>query len=433
MRAPHVIVAGVAGVLGLLALSSAARPQSEFAALARSAGTPQVPGLTIVYLTPLGDPAKAPWRNIIVHQTEGPPNSARALALAQQANPGKRGVTLWVETDGTVYWATPETTVTTHGDGANRNDNKYIDNSTTYRRVIKSNSIGVEFVGNYPDVRKPASAAQERAWRVLVRFLQERYAIPVERVYAHNWIDYKDARYCEGCELAQIARAQAYVPGGADRKAPPAVAPQRSDCELRLGAIAVYAVYTAVPALAGPGLCGASDAVRLEAIRMPGRAAVSINPPAILRCTLAEAVAHWVRDDLAPAAARLGSDLAQIVNYDSYSCRGRNRLAGAKLSEHGRANALDIRALGLASGVAVEPTDPKVSRPFREAMRRSACARFTTVLGPGSDGFHENHVHVDLAERRRDYRMCRWDLREPAVAGVPLPRRRPLVPTDAKP
>jgi hypothetical protein len=46
-----------------------------------------------------------------------------------------------------------------------------------------------------------------------VRFLQERYGIPSERVYAHNWIDFKDARYCEGCGLATLARKQAYVPG----------------------------------------------------------------------------------------------------------------------------------------------------------------------------------------------------------------------------
>ena len=29
---------------------------------------------------------------------------------------------------------------------------------------------------------------------------------PLDRVYAHNWIDYKDARYCEGCALAKMAR-----------------------------------------------------------------------------------------------------------------------------------------------------------------------------------------------------------------------------------
>ena len=186
-----------------------------FAGLAKSSGMPQIPGLRIVYLTPLGNPAAAPWKHIIAHQTEGPPGSARSLAAAQAANPAKRGVTLWVETDGTVYWATPETAITTHGDGANRNDNKYIDNSKTYRKVIKTNSLGVEFVGNFPDVRKPPSAEQFAAWLVLVKFLQERYGIAAEHVYAHNWIDYKDARYCEGCALGERARALGYVPGSA--------------------------------------------------------------------------------------------------------------------------------------------------------------------------------------------------------------------------
>jgi hypothetical protein len=185
-----------------------------FAEIARRSGVPQVPGLKIVYLHTLGDPAEASrWKNIIAHQTEGPAGSARALAMQQAQNPTKRGVMLWVETDGTVYWATSETAIPTHGDGANRNDNKYIDNTTTYRQVLKDNSIGVEFIGNYPDVRKPATAEQTTAWLVLVRFLQERYAIPADRIYAHNWIDYKDARYCEGCDLATAARKLGYVPG----------------------------------------------------------------------------------------------------------------------------------------------------------------------------------------------------------------------------
>jgi hypothetical protein len=191
-----------------------AKLPDDFRRLARSAGEPQIPGLAIVYLHALGDPADAKgWRNIIVHQTEGPAGSAKGLALAQAKNPSKRGVTLWVEIDGTVYWSTAETAIPTHGDGANRNDNKYIDNSRTYRSVIKTNSIGVEFVGNYPDVSKPAAPEQIRAWLLLVRFLQERYEIPAERIYAHNWIDYKDHRYCEGCELATLARKLAHEPG----------------------------------------------------------------------------------------------------------------------------------------------------------------------------------------------------------------------------
>jgi hypothetical protein len=195
------------------AVAAPALPQ-DFRELAKRSGEPQIPGLAIVYLHPLGDPADAnKWRNIIVHQTEGPAGSARSMAMAQAKNPTKRGVTLWVETDGTVYWSTPENVIPTHGDGSNRNDNKYIDNSKTYRSVIRTNSIGIEFVGNYPDVAKPATSEQVQALLLLVRFLQERYDIPAVSIYAHNWIDYKDRRYCEGCDLATLARKLAYQPG----------------------------------------------------------------------------------------------------------------------------------------------------------------------------------------------------------------------------
>jgi N-acetylmuramoyl-L-alanine amidase len=194
-------------------LQGASPPARTLAEIAQLPGRPQIPGLAIVYLNPLGDPGDANrWQNILAHQTEGAPGSARASALAQAANPTKRGVTLWVETDGTAYWATSERAIPTHGDGANRNDNKYIDNSKTYHAVIKTNTIGVEFIGNYPDVAKPVTFEQMQAWLTLVRFLQERYAIAAESIYAHNWIDYKDSRYCEGCDLAAQARALAYQP-----------------------------------------------------------------------------------------------------------------------------------------------------------------------------------------------------------------------------
>jgi hypothetical protein len=193
-------------------LGALAQGDADFKTLAKSSGEPQIPGLRIVYMVKLGDPSKAPWRNIILHQTEGAPGAAKSLAEGQFRNPTKRGVHLWVETDGTVYWAVPETIIATHGDGANRNDNKYIDNSKTFHNVIKTNSIGVEFNGNAPDVRKPLTPEQFAAGLLLVKFLQQRYGIPPENIYAHNWIDYKDSRYCESCELAERARAQGFRP-----------------------------------------------------------------------------------------------------------------------------------------------------------------------------------------------------------------------------
>jgi N-acetylmuramoyl-L-alanine amidase len=204
----------LATALWALSISVSASAQTpDLATIARSSGTPEIPGLKMVWLAPWGDPAKShPWRNIIVHQTEGPAGSARGGAQAQSKNPTRRGVMVWVETDGTVYWAVGEHLVPTHGDGANRNDNKYVDNSATFRKVLKDNTIGVEFAGNFPDVAKPPSEAQRRAWAILVRVLQERYDIPTEKIYAHNWIDYKDARYCEGCLLGEDARVLKYVP-----------------------------------------------------------------------------------------------------------------------------------------------------------------------------------------------------------------------------
>jgi len=198
----------LAAALWAIAIATTAAAETpDLATIARGAGTPEIPGLKMVWLAPWGDVAKAhPWKNIIVHRTEGPAGSARGGAVAQAKSPTRRGVMVWVETDGTVYWAVPENLVPTHTDGADRNDNKYIDNSKTYHQVNKDTSIGVEFAGNYPDVTREATEAQVAAWRILVKVLRARYGIPLDHVYAHNWIDFKDSRYCEGCALATMAR-----------------------------------------------------------------------------------------------------------------------------------------------------------------------------------------------------------------------------------
>jgi len=143
---------------------------------------------------------------------------------------------------------------------------------------------------------------------------------------------------------------------------------------------------------------------------------------------MAAAIADWVRTDMAPFAQNLGTTLADLDNFDSFECRGRNRVSGAKLSEHGRANALDIRALKFANGQSLSLTDRGVAREQREAVLHSVCARFTTVLGPGSDWYHEDHIHLDLAERRGGYRICQWNVYDPMPTVAPLlPAERPEV------
>ena len=216
---------------------------------------------------------------------------------------------------------------------------------------------------------------------------------------------------------------------------PPAQAPEASEpeeppppsaCRLRL--TAELAIAPSQPPLVGRGECGVEDVVRLEAVVLRDKTRVAVTPPAIVRCTFAEAIVQWVREDLAPAVRPLGAPLRSLDNYAAYDCRGRNRIVGAKLSEHGKANAIDVRSVKLANGTLVGLTDPNVGKDLRLGLRKSACARFTTVLGPGSDGYHEDHVHVDLAERTGGHRMCQWDVREPGeepAAAVPLPVPRP--------
>ena len=69
----------------------------------------------------------------------------------------------------------------------------------------------------------------------------------------------------------------------------------------------------------------------------------------------------------------------------------------------------------LTDGKRYEFTDARVNEAVRNSIKASACARFTTVLGPGSDGYHEQHIHVDLKERSNGYRICQWDIRLPDV------------------
>jgi Extensin-like protein C-terminus len=131
---------------------------------------------------------------------------------------------------------------------------------------------------------------------------------------------------------------------------------------------------------------------------------------------MAAAVAQWIRDDIAPATTKIvGARLRGLENMGSYECRGRDRVRGATLSEHGRANALDVHSFKFANGATLVLADLNASKEFRDAVRTSACAHFATVLGPGSDEDHAEHVHIDLEPRRNDYKICEWDVIVPIV------------------
>jgi hypothetical protein len=164
--------------------------------------------------------------------------------------------------------------------------------------------------------------------------------------------------------------------------------------------------------LGGPfSACGA---IRPFIIKSSVGGQVALQPPATLRCPMVPAVNRWLRDVVRPAARRyLGQDVTAIKVIASYSCRTRNGQPGARLSEHGRANALDVAAFHLANGETVTVKDGwrgwRGEGRFLRTVHRGGCDVFTTVLGPDADRFHHDHFHFDLARHGRlgTYRVCR--------------------------
>jgi len=209
---------------------------------------------------------------------------------------------------------------------------------------------------------------------------------------------------------------------------PADVTSEPTECDKR---ILTVAVVEPLPRLVGPDSCGGSDMLRLAAALRPDGTRIEIRPAPVLRCEFAESVAAWLRDEVAPRVDKMGASLRTVETYDDFECRGRNRVTGAKLSEHGKGNAVDVRSFVLADGRSLGLTDISVAKDFRDEIRDSACHRFTTVLGPGADAQHESHIHLDLLERTHGYRMCQWTVREPpkteVAARVPLPPPRPAV------
>ncbi|WP_020177288.1 extensin family protein [Methyloferula stellata] len=170
-------------------------------------------------------------------------------------------------------------------------------------------------------------------------------------------------------------------------------------------------VATSIAPIGGSEGCGIATPVKLAAVVLADGTHVLLEPPATIRCTLAEALGDWVRDDIAPLAEKTGSGLSKLIGSEGYECRPRNRVEGAKLSEHGKGNAYDLLGVALHNGQKLMLDRQTEARDFMSSLKSASCARFMTVLGPGSDGYHESHLHVDLAERHSGYKICQWDLK----------------------
>ncbi len=146
------------------------------------------------------------------------------------------------------------------------------------------------------------------------------------------------------------------------------------------------------------GGCGVAAPVRVTSV-----SGVALSQAATIDCETAKALNDWVRNGVKPAVGRLGGGVASLKVIAHYSCRTRNNVRGAKISEHGKGHAVDVAGVTLKNGVTLTVLqgwrDPVQSKIIR-AMHRSACGPFGTVLGPSSDRYHQDHIHVDTARYR---------------------------------
>ena len=138
---------------------------------------------------------------------------------------------------------------------------------------------------------------------------------------------------------------------------------------------------------------------------------VEVKPTATLACPIVSALDRWIVQAVQPAAQKwFGQQVVEIRQISAYSCRGMNGQIGSRISEHAFGNALDIAAFVLANGHRITVKDGWRGSPeeqgFLRDVQAAACDQFTTVLAPGSNRFHYDHIHVDLMRRASGRRIC---------------------------
>lgn len=213
---------------------------------------------------------------------------------------------------------------------------------------------------------------------------------------------------------------------------------------LRSGQLRVGGSIRQAPPLNPGGYCGADHPLRVEGF---DRVNIRLSRAVPMNCQMAVATERWLAEVVQPAAVReFGSPVTEVDTFGTYSCRRINNGRRGAMSEHSFANAIDISGFRLADGRRVRvgrPLRPNLPSPWRfqderslgvameeggldllsigpgidgaqppdinfgtsdaqafwRAVRNGACNGFSTVLGPGSDAAHADHLHLDLARR----------------------------------
>ena len=156
----------------------------------------------------------------------------------------------------------------------------------------------------------------------------------------------------------------------------------------------------AAPEIDGPGICGMTRPLKVSAL---AEGSIAVDKTLTIDCPMVPALEAWLNTIVEPdAQARFGQRVATVDVFGAYSCRGIDNMPGARLSEHAFGNAVDVAGFTLADGRRIDFVHDWQSAGTQEAAflheaHAGACQYFTTVLGPGEDVFHYNHIHLDLA------------------------------------
>ena len=216
--------------------------------------------------------------------------------------------------------------------------------------------------------------------------------------------------------LAMVAPEE-HAPSLPPTLAPPMPAESAADLAACLEGLRTLDVTFEVAAPIGEGGCMIAHPLRVTGVAE----GVAIAPETLLNCAATHALATWVRDVVVPASLRTFGEKPSAVRQDSaYVCRNRYDDPAAKVSEHARANAIDIAGVAFSGRKEIEIGKNEAGSreaDFEAAIREGACEHFTTVLGPGSNAAHATHFHFDLAKRNGGYRLC--ELAEPKIVRAP--------------
>ena len=152
----------------------------------------------------------------------------------------------------------------------------------------------------------------------------------------------------------------------------------------------------------GPSGCGWTTAIRVT------RGAIARVDPFTASCPLALSFAMAERHAFATAARdTFERELARIDHLGTYACRNVNHARTGRLSEHARANALDIAGFAIEGGtratVLRDWSGTGEAAIFLRRAHERACRYSRVVLGPAYNALHRDHFHLDAG----GFRACR--------------------------